>query len=99
MLNLCAIDDRNPCEFSISGRIGSRAVTAAALRKCHPPTERSSYVFTFRLIMKTPDLREYALFALRNLLHNNSENQAVVNTFQADEHVGPDVVVRDIGAK
>jgi Spinocerebellar ataxia type 10 protein domain len=49
--------------------------------------------------MKTPDLREYALFALRNLLHNNSENQAVVNTFQADEHVGPDVVVRDIGAK
>ncbi|KAH9995595.1 spinocerebellar ataxia type 10 protein domain-containing protein [Russula vinacea] len=40
VLNLCAIDDRNPY------------------------------------------LREYALFALRNLLHNNSENQAVVNTFQ-----------------
>ncbi|KAF8479771.1 spinocerebellar ataxia type 10 protein domain-containing protein, partial [Russula ochroleuca] len=58
VLNLCAIDDRNPY------------------------------------------LREYALFALRNLLHNNSENQAVVNTFQADKHVGPDVVVRDIlGAK
>ena len=41
------------------------------------------------------DLREYAIFALRNLLHNNPENQAVVNTFQAAEHVGPNVVVRD----
>ena len=35
-----------------------------------------------------PDLREHALFALRNLLHNNPENQAVVDTFRADEHVG-----------
>jgi hypothetical protein len=51
--------------------------------------------------MKIPDLREYAIFALRNLLHNSPENQAVVNTFQTDdEHVGPDVVVRDLpGAK
>jgi len=58
VLNLCAIDDRNPY------------------------------------------LREYALFALRNLLHNNPENQAVVDTFHADEHVGPSVVVRDlVGAK
>ena len=46
------------------------------------------------------DLREHALFALRNLLHNNTENQAVVDTFQAEEHVGPTVVVRDlVGAK
>jgi hypothetical protein len=55
------------------------------------------------LIMKIPDLREHAIFALRNLLHNNPENQAVVNTFQvANEHVGlgPNVVVRDLpGAK
>lgn len=50
--------------------------------------------------MKNPDLREYALFALRNLLHNNSENQAIVDTFQAEKHVGPAVVVRDlVGAK
>lgn len=46
--------------------------------------------------MKIPDLREYAIFALRNLLQNNPENQAVVNTFQADEHVAPNVVVRDL---
>jgi len=32
-------------------------------------------------------LREYAIFALRNLLHNNTENQAVVNAFQSDQHV------------
>jgi hypothetical protein len=51
--------------------------------------------------MKIPDLREYAIFALRNLLYNSPENQAVVNTFQADdEHVGPSVVVRGLpGAK
>lgn len=50
---------------------------------------------------RNPYLREHAIFALRNLLHNNPENQAVVNTFQ-DEHVGlgPNVVVRDLpGAK
>lgn len=38
---------------------------------------------------RNPYLREHALFALRNLLHNSSENQAVVDTFRAaDEHVG-----------
>ncbi|KAN0137198.1 Spinocerebellar ataxia type 10 domain containing protein [Lactarius tabidus] len=38
---------------------------------------------------RNPYLREHALLALRNLLHNNPENQAVVDTFRAaDEHVG-----------
>ncbi|KAF8269834.1 spinocerebellar ataxia type 10 protein domain-containing protein [Lactarius quietus] len=37
---------------------------------------------------RNPYLREHALFALRNLLQNNSENQAVVDTFRADKHVG-----------
>ncbi|KAI0255847.1 spinocerebellar ataxia type 10 protein domain-containing protein [Lactifluus subvellereus] len=37
---------------------------------------------------RNPYLREHALFTLRNLLHNNAENQAVVDTFRADEHVG-----------
>ncbi|KAH9066665.1 spinocerebellar ataxia type 10 protein domain-containing protein, partial [Lactarius vividus] len=37
---------------------------------------------------RNPYLREHALFAVRNLLHNNSENKAVVDTFRADEHVG-----------
>ncbi|KAH9004705.1 spinocerebellar ataxia type 10 protein domain-containing protein [Lactarius hatsudake] len=36
---------------------------------------------------RNPYLREHALFAMRNLLHNNSENKAVVDTFRADEHV------------
>jgi len=38
---------------------------------------------------RNPYLRENALFALRNLLHNNPENQAVVDTFRGDEHVEP----------
>lgn len=38
---------------------------------------------------RNPYLREHALFALRNLLYKNSENQAVVDTFRDDEqHVG-----------
>jgi len=38
---------------------------------------------------RNPYLREHALFALRNLVHDNSENQAVIDTFRAaDEHVG-----------
>ncbi|KAH9967286.1 spinocerebellar ataxia type 10 protein domain-containing protein [Russula dissimulans] len=35
---------------------------------------------------RNPYLREHALFALRNLLHNNPENQAVVDTFRAEEN-------------
>lgn len=58
------------------------------------------FMFQLTLIMKILDLREYAIFALRNILHNNPENQAVVNNFQTGEHVGPDVVVRELpGAK
>jgi len=37
---------------------------------------------------RNPYLREHAVFALRNLLHNNSENQAVVDTFRAEETRG-----------
>ncbi|KAI0305904.1 spinocerebellar ataxia type 10 protein domain-containing protein [Multifurca ochricompacta] len=36
---------------------------------------------------RNPYLREHALFTLRNLLHNNPENQVVVDGFRADEHV------------
>ncbi|KAI9511595.1 spinocerebellar ataxia type 10 protein domain-containing protein [Russula earlei] len=47
---------------------------------------------------RNPYLREHALFALRNLLHDNPENQAVVDTFRADEPRGPNVMVHDHGA-
>jgi hypothetical protein len=33
------------------------------------------------------DLREHAVFALRNILRDSPENQAVVDSFRADEHV------------
>jgi len=35
---------------------------------------------------RNPYLREHALFALRNLLHNHPENQAIVDTFRAEEN-------------
>ena len=104
VLNLCTIDDRNPCKFPF----GLHWLTCCC---CFSPERHSLTLslthhrplrFTFQLtmIMKILDLREYAIFALRNLLHNNPENQAVVNNFQADEHVGPNVVVRELpGAK
>jgi hypothetical protein len=80
---------------SFLGRVGSRAGLAPGVNTHTPLSVR--YVSADN---ENPDLREYALFALRNLLHNNSENQAIVDTFQAEEHVGPTVVVRDlVGAK
>jgi hypothetical protein len=42
-------------------------------------TDRDLYRFT--------DLREHAVFTLRNILHDSPENQAVVDSFRADEHV------------
>lgn len=81
---------------SFLGRVGSRAGLAPGVKLSHTPLS-VRYVSADD---ENPDLREYALFALRNLLHNNSENQAIVDTFQAEEHVGPTVVVRDlVGAK
>lgn len=35
-----------------------------------------------------PDLREHAIFALRNLLHGNAANQAVVEAIQPLQNVG-----------
>ena len=53
VLNLCVVDERNPCAYS-------QSITP---REAH---------------QSTPDLREHAIFALRNLLHESKENQAVV---------------------
>ncbi|SRR5229473_2705512 len=81
------------------GCVGSPAVFARVL-PAHSLTLHCPLHLRFgRADSENPDLREYAIIALRNLLHNNPENQAVVNTFQADKHVGPDVVVRHLGAK
>ena len=100
VLNLCTIDDRNPCKFLFGPR-WLCCFFARARARCHSLTLCCPYyrfMFRPRLIMKIPDLREHAIFALRNLLHNNPENQVVVNTFQPDERVGPSVVVRDLPA-
>jgi hypothetical protein len=99
VLNLCAIDDRNPCKsYSLFlmhqlaccgvarwSWTGARGLVLLCTRCVHHVTFR--WVNCGRPLFFS-DLREHALFALRNLLHNNSENQAIVDTFRADEHVG-----------
>lgn len=37
---------------------------------------------SFELTSYLADLREHAIFTLRNLLHGNSDNQALVNEIQ-----------------
>jgi hypothetical protein len=94
VLNLCVIDDRNPCKSSFlflmhqlacwwhADRTSAR-VLVIIMHTCYVWAGERWMTLFFS------DLREHALFALRNLLHNSSENQAVVDTFRAaDEHVG-----------
>jgi spinocerebellar ataxia type 10 like protein len=99
VLNLCTIDDRNPCKclFGLCWFACCFCSGVADLTLSHSTV--SLHLRFGWADCENPDLREYAIIALRNLLHNSPENQAVVNTFQADKHVGPDVVVRDLGAK
>ncbi|KAK4699809.1 ataxin-10, partial [Phenoliferia sp. Uapishka_3] len=41
-------------------------------------------------------LREHALFAIRNILHNNAENQAIVSEMKAQYLVGPQGQLQDL---
>lgn len=89
VLNLCVIDDRNPCKSYCLFLMHQLACCGVArwtgARGLVLLCTRALYVFG-GLTVNDPlfsDLREHALFALRNLLHNNSENQAVVDTFRA----------------
>jgi hypothetical protein len=95
VLNLCVIDDRNPCEFLFRLR-GFACCCGGGLTPQTPhshaplcPPHAFHFFWSGLIMKKNPDLRENALFALRNLLHNNPENQAVVDTFRGDEHVEP----------
>ena len=65
VMNLCVIDDYNPCE--------SHSKTLILLDSVLMDLRLSSYL----------DLREHAIFALRNLLHGNLESQAVVDRIRA----------------
>jgi hypothetical protein len=73
---LCVIDERNPCKFPFSD------AWAHVLRRVAPLSRGPESLTCRGLITNHPDLREHALFALRNILHNNPENQAVVDTFR-----------------
>lgn len=43
-----------------------------------------------------PDLREHAIFALRNLLHNNPDNQAIVQELKPLRDFDADGVLRNV---
>ena len=108
VLNLCVIDERNPCKsffflFLVGelrdcvartttrpGERNRRARISASFRS-HKPIRnalRSHHGEEGQLIVTyITDLREHAVFALRNILRDSPENQAVVDSFRADEHV------------
>lgn len=72
VLNLCVVDERNPCECP------RRRTLACALLTC-----------------AGADLREHAVFALRNLLHGNAENQAFVDGIKPAGEWDEEGVLRD----
>jgi ataxin-10 len=71
IMNLCVLDERNPCK--------SQKTLLA-------PISSSPLLV----------LREYALFALRNTLQGNIENQKTVDAIQPSGYWDNDGVLRDI---
>lgn len=82
VMNLCVVDERNPCKFPVpyvcldlpSSRWRPHHCCASHLFIWF---HGSSQALTPRNCF--PDLREHAVFALRNLLEGNPENQRVVD--------------------
>jgi ataxin-10 len=69
-MNLCVVDERNPCVFTIDRAIRAYANSPA-------------------------DLREHALFTLRNVLHDNAENQAIVDQIKPSANWDEEGVLRE----
>lgn len=74
VMNLCVIDERNPCGWSLFISHHSQ-----------PPIE----IFDL-------DLREHAIFTLRNLLKNNQENQQFVHNLKPSQEWDDDGTLKTI---
>ena len=113
VMNLCVVDDYNPCEsLPPFTRNSSRVCpSASAAASCHvhyarrPRTVWSGRGLELYLGREAnegsmwlfPDMREHAIFALRNLLFGNAENQAVVEEVKPIGRWDEDKVLRDLG--
>ena len=87
-MNLCVVDDFNPCECCAACDIAVEAVANARLCACGVGVRLRG--------RGRADMREHAIFALRNLLKGNAENQAVVQAIQPVGRWDEDKVLRDI---
>ena len=84
VMNLCVVDERNPCESPESFTCASvfyplcrGSPPIAVLRTLSFLPRDSSQALT--PYNRFPDLREHAIFTLHNLLERNPENQRVVD--------------------
>lgn len=81
VMNLCVVDERNPCKFPERRACLDLPSSWWRSHCCASHlfiwSHGSSQALT--LCIRFPDLREHAIFALRNLLEGNTENQHVVD--------------------
>ena len=77
VMNLCVVDERNPCKSPEYTTLSTEDPPIAVLRTLSFGPRGSSQALTPR--NRFPDLREHAIFTLHNLLEGNTENQCVVD--------------------
>lgn len=94
VMNLCVVDDYNPCESGPSSLLVLAPLRLSAVgRGARPGAGLTGFDVTPPHFI---DLREHAIFALRNLLHANAENQAVVDAIKPVGKWDEEKVLRDI---
>ena len=79
VMNLCVVDERNPCKFPepyVYLPASRWKLYCCASYLFFWPRGVSHQLTSYN---RFPDLREHAIFALRNLLEGNAENQRVVD--------------------
>jgi ataxin-10 len=80
VMNLCAVDERNPCGYSL---------LFSSFHFSHSPPPKKKKLFNL-------DLREHAIFTLRNLLENNRENQQFVHSLKPSQEWDDDGTLKTI---
>ena len=97
VMNMCVTDERNPCTYLSTTFLMRAILTPISIPNGFLSTSGIHHEnFSYLMHINRSDLREHALFTLRNLLHNNLENQAVVDGIKPVGTWDENGVLRDV---